>query len=89
MSPVGFILTQPAGRSSFSGSRTHIGSLGHEPHNYATFYSQVNDIPAYLAKAQALGGKTLVPPVTIPAGTFAWFADPDGTIIGLCTPKAG
>jgi len=69
------------------GINGHISSLGHEPHHYATFYVQVNDIPAYLAKAESLGGKTLVPPVTIPTGTFAWFADPDGTIVGLWTPK--
>ena len=52
-----------------------------------TSTSQVDDIPAYLAKAGSLGGKTLVPPVTIPTGTFAWFADPDGNTVGLWTPK--
>ena len=36
-----------------------------------------------LSKAEALGAKTLVPPVDIPAGTFAWLADPDGNTIGL------
>ncbi len=70
------------------GINGHITSLGHEPHHYATFYVQVDDIPAYLAKAESLGGKTIVPPVTIPTGTFAWFADPDGTTIGLWTPKS-
>jgi predicted enzyme related to lactoylglutathione lyase len=71
-----------------SGINGHISSLGHEPHHYANFYVQVDDIPAYLAKAESLGGKTLVPPVTIPTGTFAWFADPDGTTVGLWTPKS-
>lgn len=66
----------------------HITSLGHEPHHYATFYVQVDDLMAYLDKAQALGGKMLVPPVEIPTGSFAWFADPEGTIIGLWNPKA-
>jgi predicted enzyme related to lactoylglutathione lyase len=37
---------------------------------------------------QSLGGKTLVPPVEVPGrGSFAWFADPDGSIIGLWKPK--
>jgi predicted enzyme related to lactoylglutathione lyase len=36
-----------------------------------------------LDKATALGGKTLVPPIKIPTGTFAWFADLDGNTIGL------
>jgi predicted enzyme related to lactoylglutathione lyase len=58
-------------------------ALGHEPHNYTIFYVNVDDVPAALAKAQSLGGKTLVPPVTIPNGTFAWFADPEGNTIGL------
>jgi predicted enzyme related to lactoylglutathione lyase len=49
---------------------------------------QVDDVASYLAKATSLGGKTLVPPVDIPNGTFAWFADPDGSTIGLWKPKA-
>jgi predicted enzyme related to lactoylglutathione lyase len=72
-----------------SGINGHITSLGHEPHHYTLLYVEVDDIPAYLAKAESLGGKTLVPPVTIPTGTFAWFADPDGTTVGLWTPKQG
>jgi predicted enzyme related to lactoylglutathione lyase len=65
----------------------HITALGHEPHHYVTVYVQVDDPRAYLAKAQTLGGKILVPPVEIPTGTFAWFADPDGNTIGLWKPK--
>ena len=61
----------------------HITSLGHEPQHYTMFYVEVEDVQAYLDKATALGGKTLVPPVKIPTGTFAWFADPDGNMIGL------
>ena len=48
---------------------------------------QVDDVQGYLDKAGALGGKTLVPPVEIPTGTFAWFADPDGNTVGLWKPK--
>jgi len=65
----------------------HITSLGHEPHQYTTFYVQVDDVQAFLNKAEALGGKTLLPPVEIPTGTFAWFADPGGNTIGLWKPK--
>jgi predicted enzyme related to lactoylglutathione lyase len=61
----------------------HITTLGHEPHNYTIFYVKVDDVKAYLEKAGALGGKTLVPPIAIPTGTFAWFADPEGNTIGL------
>jgi len=61
----------------------HLTSLGHEPQHYTIFYVEVDDLQATLDKAAVLGGKTLVPPVKIPAGTFAWFADPDGNTIGL------
>jgi len=70
------------------GINGHITALGHEPHHYLTVYVQVDDVHAYLAKAELLGGKTLVPPVDIPTGTFAWLADPDGNTIGLWKPKA-
>jgi predicted enzyme related to lactoylglutathione lyase len=66
-----------------SGINGHITSLGHEPHHYVTFYVAVDDVKAYLAKAESLGARTLVPPVDIPTGTFAWIADPDGNTVGL------
>lgn len=69
-----------------SGIGGHLNSLGHEPQKYTMFYVQVDDVQAHLDKAKALGGKTLVPPVRIPTGTFAWMADPDGNIIGLLKP---
>jgi predicted enzyme related to lactoylglutathione lyase len=50
-------------------------------------YVQVDDVKAYLDRAAALGGKTLVPPMEIPTGTFAWMADPEGSIVGLWKPK--
>jgi len=70
-----------------NGIHGHISTLGHEPHHYTIFYIQVDDVQGYLDKAGTLGGKTLVPPVEIPTGTFAWFADPDGNTIGLWKPK--
>ena len=85
--------TQPMGPAAMietgsdKGIQGHITSLGHEPHNYTTFYVQVDDVQGYLDKAAGLGGKTLVPPVDIPTGTFAWFADPEGNTIGLWKPK--
>jgi len=61
----------------------HITSLGHEPQHYTIFYVEVEDVQAALDKATSLGGKTVVPPVKIPTGTFAWFSDIDGNTIGL------
>ncbi len=82
MGPAAMISTGAA-----SGIQGHISSLGHEPHNYTTIYVQVDNVQAYLDKAGSLGGKTLVPPVEIPTGTFAWFADAEGNTIGLWKPK--
>jgi uncharacterized protein len=66
----------------------HITCLGHEPHHYTIFYVQVEDVGAYLEKAVSLGGKSLVPPIDLPNGTFAWFAAPEGNTIGLFKPRA-
>lgn len=68
---------------SREGIQGHITALGHEPLHYTMFYVEVDDVQALLDKATSLGGKMLVPPVKIPTGTFAWFADPDGNTIGL------
>jgi predicted enzyme related to lactoylglutathione lyase len=66
----------------------HIASLGHEPHQYTIFYVEVEDIGAALAKAESLGGKTIVGPIPIPTGSFAWFSDPGGNTVGLMQPKS-
>ena len=49
-------------------------------------YVGTDDITASLEKAEALGGKTLVPKTEIPGmGWFGIFADPTGNKIGLFT----
>jgi predicted enzyme related to lactoylglutathione lyase len=60
--------------------RSQDGGPGH-----VTFYVEVDDPGRYLAKAEQLGAKTIVPPVEVPSAglTFALFADPDGHVIGL------
>ena len=79
----------PAAMIDAGGGPTgHITALGHEPYHYTIFYVEVEDVQAYLDKAQSLGGKTLVPPVPIPTGTFAWMADPEGNTIGLWKPAS-
>ena len=84
MGPAGMIST-----GSTEGIQGHITALGHEPHNYVTVYVQVDNLQAYIDKAGSLGGKTLVPPQDIPGmGSFAWLADPEGTIVGLWKPLA-
>jgi predicted enzyme related to lactoylglutathione lyase len=72
---------------SKAGIQGHFTTLGHEPHHYTIFYVQVDDIDLYLSKAAALGGKTLVPKVDIPTGSFAWISDPAGNTVGLWKPS--
>ncbi len=52
-----------------------------------TFYVEVDDLAAFLDRAQRLGGKTVVGPTEIPSFglTFAFFADPEGHVVGLST----
>ena len=74
MGPAAMIAT-----GSAAGIDGHVSAPGHEPHDYVTVYAEVDDIPACLARAEALGGKTIIPG----QGHFAWFTDIDGNIIGL------
>jgi predicted enzyme related to lactoylglutathione lyase len=62
----------------------HITALGHEPHNYTSFYIMVDDVEGALKKAESLGGKRLIGPQGLPNNTwFGWFADPEGNTIGV------
>jgi hypothetical protein len=79
--PMGVIDT-----GSTDGIQGHIAALGHEPHQFTHFYVQTDDVAQTLAQVEQLGGKTVVPPVPLPSGTFAWFADPEGNIVGLWKP---
>lgn len=83
-----FEQTGPAAMINTGGAVTgHITALGHEPHHYTIFYVEVENVQRYLDNAQLLGGKTLVPPVDIPTGTFAWMQDPEGNTVGLWKRK--
>lgn len=48
-------------------------------------YVRVDDLDASLQRAEALGGKQLVPPTALPGdfGKIAIFLDPDGNAVGL------
>ena len=47
-------------------------------------YVEVDDLQAYLDKAESLGGKTVMPIVVIPnMVTMAQFSDPQGNVFGL------
>lgn len=52
---------------------------------HVTVYVEVADPAAFLAEAERLGGTVVVPPTEIPEYglTFAYFADPEGHLVGL------
>lgn len=62
-----------------------IGSSQDGGPGHVSVYVEVDDPNAYLARAEKLGGRTVVPPTEIPQFnlTFAMFADPEGHLIGL------
>jgi uncharacterized protein len=68
------------------------GGIGTAPEgapSYQTFYVGVDDVPAALAKAESLGGTTLVPEMELPmGGKIAILGDPEGNMIGVFKPPA-
>lgn len=65
------------------------GGVGAAPEGrpgHVTFYVQVDDVEAALAKVDSLGGKRAMGPMDLPGGTkIALFTDPEGNPIGLMT----
>lgn len=51
---------------------------------YLTIYVLVEDLQAYLDRAESLGGSAVLAPTPIPGvGAVAAFRDPEGNLIGL------
>ena len=63
------------------------GGVGRGPEGYeghVTFYVEVPDVEAALAKAESLGGTRVMGPETIMEQvTLGQFTDPEGHVIGL------
>jgi uncharacterized protein len=71
--------------ASGSGIAGGIGAAQDGGPGQVTFYVEVDDPAAYLQKAEQLGGQTIVPPTAVEAAglEFAFFADPEGHVVGL------
>ncbi|MER7167468.1 VOC family protein [Micromonospora sp. NPDC000207] len=73
-----------------AGGGTGIGGAiraSHGTPNYAIFYAEVPDVSEVCRRAEAAGGRVLVPPQTAPTGlTFAHLLDPTGNHLGIYTP---
>jgi uncharacterized protein len=67
-----------------------IGQAQQGTPGHLTIYVDVDDPSAYLAKAEQLGGKTVMPPTEVPGFniTFALFSDPEGHVVGLTSGRA-
>ncbi len=62
------------------------GGIGEAPEGsegHVTFYVEVDDVEAGLAKVETLGGNRVMGPVEIPSGEIGLFADPEGHVVGL------
>lgn len=63
------------------------GGVGAGPEGapgHVTFYIEVPDLDAALARVADNGGSTIQPPFDVPDGpSIALFADPEGHVIGL------
>ena len=74
-------LAVPNGTGGINGG---IGSAMEGGANQVTFYVEVPDVAAGLAKIETLGGRTVMGPMDVPGGpTIALFTDPEGHVIGL------
>lgn len=60
---------------------------GEEGHNLVQLFVQVDDIDDYIARAEALGARVLIPRQQLPDGdSMAFVVDPAGLSFGLYTP---
>lgn len=55
--------------------------------SWVTFYTETPDVPASLAKAEALGGKVIMPRTELPGVIVGVFEDPEGHVLGLVEAK--
>jgi predicted enzyme related to lactoylglutathione lyase len=82
--PMNYALVEPEDGSQGKGIP---GGIGQGPEGYeghVTFYVEVPDVEAALAKAESLGGTRVMGPETIMEEiTLGQFKDPEGNLIGL------
>jgi predicted enzyme related to lactoylglutathione lyase len=78
--------TTAGGEHGISGA---IRAIDGDSPNYAIFYAEVADVAETCRRAEAAGGKVLVPPRTTPSGlSLAQLLDPSGNRVGVFTPPA-
>jgi predicted enzyme related to lactoylglutathione lyase len=84
--PMGYGIVQREGNTTDDGIGIG-GGVATGPEGYpghVTFYVQVPDVEAALAKAESLGGSRMMGPEKVmPDLTIGLFGDPEGHIIGV------
>jgi predicted enzyme related to lactoylglutathione lyase len=67
------------------GDRGINGGIGGDPdgNSRVSVYIEIDDLQAYLDKAERLGGRVVMPPMDIGGVTIALFTDPAGNFTGL------
>jgi predicted enzyme related to lactoylglutathione lyase len=64
-----------------------VGKVFGQMRPWVTFYVESADLAGSLARAEKLGGKVMLPPTKMEEGPqMAFFADPEGHVIGLVVP---
>ncbi len=89
--PIGYGMVQREGNTNADGAGI-AGGVGGGPEGYdghVTFYIQVPDVEAALAKADELGGTRVKGPDEVPGGgiVIGHFNDPEGHLIGVVQPQ--
>ena len=87
MGPTDYAVTPREGNTNADGAGVG-GGIGKGPEGYdghVTFYIEVPDVEAALAKAEELGGTRVMGPEEMSEVgiTIALFTDPEGHVIGL------
>src|SRR4051794_1916751 len=86
--PMGYGVVQREGNTNADGVGIG-GGVGGGPEGYdghVTFYIQVPDVEAALAKAESLGGtRTMGPDEVMEGLVIGLFQDPEGHVIGVVT----
>ena len=73
-----------AGENGIEGG---IGTSPEDSPGHVTFYVGTDNVAESLARAKALGGSAMMPPMDLPSGgTIGLFTDPEGHTIGLFKP---
>ncbi|MDQ3586844.1 MAG: VOC family protein [Actinomycetota bacterium] len=85
--PMGYGIVQREGNTNAEGVGIG-GGVGVGPGDYEghlTFYVEVPDVEAALAKAEGLGGTRLMGPDEVPGGgpVLGHFQDPEGHLVGV------